>query len=97
MADDHKAKVQQDATCIVNWLTKHRAEFERDGIEESTLASSVAMTEDEAREAVDYLENHEEVVRWPQALTTPPQFLLKPGRGWPERLKSAVGEDHISG
>jgi len=38
----------------------------------------------ELEAAVDYLENHEEVVRWPLALTSPPQFLLKPGRIWPE-------------
>jgi hypothetical protein len=44
----------------------------------------------------NYSQITEEVVRWPQALTTPPQFLLKPGRGWPDRLRSAVGEGHNS-
>jgi hypothetical protein len=75
MADDHKVKVEQDANRIADWLTKHRAEFERDGIEEAALSTSVGLTEHEARKAVDYLEHHEDVVRRPQALTAPPRFL----------------------
>ena len=92
MADDHKTKVEQDADRILNWLTQHQGEFEQNGVEEATLAGSVGLTEEEVTRAVDHLESHEEVVRMPQGLTTPPQFLLKPGRGWPERLKSAAGE-----
>lgn len=92
MADDHKAKIEQDSTRIVNWLAEHRAEFEQNGVDEAGIGSSVGLTEDEVRRAVDYLENHEEVVRWPQALTTPPRFLLKPGRGWPEIADRAAGE-----
>lgn len=92
MADDHKAKIEQDSTRIVNWLAEHRADFEQNGVDEAAICGSVGLTEDEVRRAVDYLENHEEVVRWPQALTTPPRFLLKPGRGWPEIADRAVGE-----
>jgi hypothetical protein len=92
MADDHRAKIERDATRLVNWLTERRAEFEQNGVDEAGLASSIGMAEDELREAVDYLENHEEVVRWPQALSTPPRFLLKPGRGWPEVISRAIGE-----
>jgi len=90
MTDKHKAKIQQDATRLVNWLTEHRAEFEQNGVDEASLRSSVGLSEDEVREAVDYLENHEDVVRRPQALTTPPRFLLTPGRGWPVIAKGEV-------
>lgn len=92
MADDHKAKIEQDSTRIVKWLAEHRAEFEQNGVDEASIGGSVGLTEEEVTRAVDYLENHEEVVRWPQALTTPPRFLLKPGRGWPEIADRAVGE-----
>jgi hypothetical protein len=49
------------------------------------------MSESEIREALDHLEAREEVVRLPQALTSPPQFLLKPGRGWPEARDEILG------
>ncbi|HVF92270.1 MAG TPA: hypothetical protein VNH22_19550 [Blastocatellia bacterium] len=84
MTDKHKAKIQQDATRLIDWLKEHREEFEQNGVDEASLRSSVGLSEDEIREAVDYLENHEDVVRRPQALTTPPRFLLTPGRGWPD-------------
>jgi hypothetical protein len=96
MADDHKAKVEQDANRILNWLTQHQEEFEQNGVEEASLAASVGLSEDEVRSAVDHLENHEEVVRLPQGLTPPPRFVLKPGRGWPERVKSASAEGQSS-
>ena len=76
-----KSKAEQHALQVVRWLLE-QAEFEQNGIEEASLASAVGLSEQDAREAVDRLENHEEVVRVPKALTSPPQFILKPGRGW---------------
>jgi hypothetical protein len=90
MGDDQKAKIEQDANRIVDWLTQQQEEFEQNGIKEASLAGSVGLGEDEVMRAVDYLENHEEVVRMPQGLTTPPGFVLKPGRAWRDRLKGAA-------
>jgi hypothetical protein len=84
MADRRKTKSAQDANRIAEWLVDNSAEFEQAGIGQDKLAAAVGISENEVTEAVDYLENREEVVRWPQALTTPPRFLLKPGRIWPE-------------
>lgn len=95
MANDHKAKVEQDASRIVTYLLEHRAEFEQDGVDETVLLSDVGLSEDEIREAVDRLENREDIVRWPQALTTPPRFMLKPGRGW--RLILEKSPEHAHG
>jgi hypothetical protein len=82
MADRRKTKSAQDANRIAEWLVDNSAEFEQAGIGEEKLAAAVGISENEVMEAVDHLENREEVVRWPQALTTPPRFLLKPGRIW---------------
>ncbi|HKY05909.1 MAG TPA: hypothetical protein VJQ56_13525 [Blastocatellia bacterium] len=95
MANDHKTKVEQDASRIVTYLLEHRAEFEQDGVDESSIPAAVSLSEDEAREAVDRLENREDVVRWPQALTTPPKFMIKPGRGW--RLILEKSSEHAHG
>ena len=85
MADDRKARIEQYADRIAEWLARNRTEFEQNGINENSLSAAIGITEAaELEAAVDYLENHEEVVRWPLALTSPPQFLLKPGRIWPE-------------
>jgi hypothetical protein len=96
MADDQKAKVEQDAHRIINWLTQQQEEFEQNGVEEASLAGSVGLGEEEILRAIDHLENHEEVVRLPQGITTPPRFLLKPGRAWRDRVKSAAGEGRSS-
>jgi hypothetical protein len=92
MADDHRNRVEQDANRIISWLVEHRSEFEQNGVDEATLASSVGLSEDEARRAVDYLESHEDVARLPQSLTTPPRFVLKPARGWHDILKRSAAE-----
>jgi hypothetical protein len=84
MADEHKAEIEQNAQRIAQWLVENRAEFEEHGINEDKLAPALGMKSTELIEAIDHLEAREEVVRMPQALTTPPHFLLKPGRGWPE-------------
>ncbi|HEX8143696.1 MAG TPA: hypothetical protein VF553_13940 [Pyrinomonadaceae bacterium] len=83
MAEDHKTQMEHKATRIIEWLKEHRAEFEGEGIGEDTLSGTIGMAEDEVREVVDYLENHEDVVRYPQGVTAPSRFLLKPGRNWP--------------
>ena len=84
MPDRRKAKIEQDANRVVNWLADNRAEFEERGINENSLAGAVEIGGvDQVRAAIDRLENREVVVRRPVALTTPPQFLLAPGRTWP--------------
>jgi len=84
MAHEHKTDVHENAARIIEWLMEHRAEFEQNGIEETSLAGSVGMSEEEIREAVDHLENHEDLARIPEGLSDPPRFLLKPARGWHE-------------
>jgi hypothetical protein len=82
MADDRKSRAEQNAHRIIDWLMENRTEFEHQGINESTLTAALGLADADATEAVDRLENREEVVRLPIASTTPPQFILKPGRGW---------------
>ncbi|HKQ77459.1 MAG TPA: hypothetical protein VJ810_27415 [Blastocatellia bacterium] len=83
MPDRHKAKIEQDANRVLSWLADNRAEFEERGINENSLAGAVEIGGvDQVRAAIDRLESKEVVVRKPVALTTPPQFLLTPGRTW---------------
>lgn len=91
MANEHKAEAEQRARRIAEWLSENREDFEGEGIGEDKLAAALGISDMEMAEAVDHLEAREEVVRMPRALTTPPQFVLKPGRGWPEM------RDEISG
>ena len=84
MSDEHKSKVARNAGRVAEWLASQGAAFEGPGISEDSLTSALGMAHDEITEALDYLENREEVVRFPRALATPPQVALKPGRGWPE-------------
>jgi len=84
MPDRNKAKIEQDANRVVSWLADNRAEFEERGINEDSLAGAVEIGGvDQVRAAIDRLENREVVVRRPVALTSPPKFLLTPGRTWP--------------
>lgn len=84
MPDRKKARIEEDANRVVNWLADNRAEFEGRGINEDSLAGAVEISGvDQVRAAIDRLENKEIVVRRPVALTSPPQFLLTPGRTWP--------------
>jgi DNA-binding GntR family transcriptional regulator len=76
---------------VARWLVENRTDFEGQGISEDKLSSALGMTGTEITEALDHLEAREEVVRMPQALTTPPHFLLKPGRGWPEARDEILG------
>jgi DNA-binding GntR family transcriptional regulator len=91
MADEHRTRTTQDAERVAQWLVENRAEFEGQGISEDKIAPALGMTSDEITEAIDHLEAREEVVRIPQALTTPPQFLLKPGRGWIDARDEMLG------
>jgi hypothetical protein len=84
MPDRNKAKIEQDANRVVSWLADNRAEFEERGINEDSLAGAVEIGGvDQVRAAIDRLENKEVVVRRPLALTSPPKFMLTPGRTWP--------------
>jgi len=92
MAAKHKIKVEQTATRVAEWLVDNRSEFEQSGIGEERLAAAVGISDLEVREAVDHLENREDLVRWPQALTSPPRFLLKPGRMWPASRDKVIAK-----
>lgn len=83
MADDRKSMAEHNARRVAEWLTNGGTAFEQEGIPESQLGSAVGLSEKELAEAVDYLENRDEVVRFPNSL-------LKPGRAWPE-LKASNG------
>ena len=85
-------KVDQNASRITHWLTEHRAEFEQGNIEEMVLANSVGLAQDEVTQALDRLENREAVVRFPHPLHTPPQIMIKPGRGWQDLLEKEAGK-----
>jgi hypothetical protein len=89
MGNDRKSHNERNALRIAEWLLEHETEFEEPGIRTAGLTETLGLSEAEAEEAVDYLENREEVVRWPDASTSPPTFLLKPGRGWPD-MKGAI-------
>ena len=83
MPDRNKEKIEQNANRVVTWLADNRAEFEEQGVKEDSLAGAVEIGGvDQVRSAIDRLENREVVVRRPVALTSPPQFLLTPGRTW---------------
>jgi len=84
MAAEHKTAVDPKVERVTQWLAQNRTEFEEQGIGEDQVATALAMSTDEIREAIDHLEAREEVVRMPHGLTSPPRFLLKPGRGWPD-------------
>lgn len=93
MADEHRSRIDPKTLRVARWLAENRTEFEEQGIGEDKLASALGIKSTEITEAIDHLEAREEVVRMPQALTTPPQFLLKPGRGWPEARDEMLGRE----
>ena len=86
MASKDQSKAREDALRVAQWLREHRAEFEAGGIREDTLPATVGLSREALTAAVDNLENHEEVVRVPQALTPPPRIVLKPGRAFDDHL-----------
>jgi hypothetical protein len=96
MPDRNKAKIEQDANRVVSWLADNRVEFEEQGINEDSLAGSVEVGGvDQLRAAIDRLENREIVVRRPVALTSPPRFLLTPGRVWPSVRDRLTGAQSV--
>ena len=97
MADNHKTVVHENASRIIEWLLEHRTEFEQDGVEESSLAGSIGLSEDDVREAIDHLESHEDVARLPEAIGDRPRFLLKPARGWHDIVAKPREGKHVSG
>jgi hypothetical protein len=84
MADDRKSKNEGGARRVAEWLVSHQTDFEQGNVVETQLAAAVGLPEKELTAAVDYLENREEVVRFPRAV-------LKPGRGWPELRAQIAG------
>lgn len=85
MSDEHKSQVEQNAQRIIEWLVENRTTFEAKGVGEDTLTTAVGLTETDITEAVDHMENHEEVVRMPHGL-------LKAGRFWPEIKDKVLGK-----
>jgi hypothetical protein len=85
-------KADQNTSRIIHWLIEHSAEFEQGTIEEMRLADSAGLAKDEAMRAIDYLENHEAIVRFPHPLSTPRQIMIKPGRGWQDLVEKDAGK-----
>lgn len=93
MADANKTKAEQVARRIAEWLARDEETFKRDGIEEGTLADSLGLSAEDVTAGVDYLENREEVVRFPHPSETPPRVELKPGRGWAQLRGELLGNE----
>ena len=93
MTGAHKAATTPQMQRVAQWLVENRTKFEGQGIGEDKLAAALGMSSTEVTEVADHLEAREEVVRMPQAGTTPPHFLLKPGRGWPEVRDEMLGSE----
>lgn len=92
MASRRKAEIEGYADRITNWLVDNRAEFESKGISEDSLIAAVGISVvDDAKLAIDHLENHEVVVRDPEALTRPPRFVVRTGRNWISTRDKLVG------
>lgn len=85
-------KVDSNTSRIIHWLQEHSAEFEQGSIEETRVTESAGLSKDDAMRAIDYLENHEAIVRFPHPLSTPPQIMIKPGRGWQDVLEEDAGK-----
>ena len=98
MTDRRETKLEEDASRIAKWLAENRARFEQDGIsEDSILGVSGFENVDEIRTAVDHLENRVVVVRWREAMTTPPRFKHKPGRNWAPTREHLLGAQSARG
>ncbi len=96
MADTDKSRAEQAARRVAEWLARDEETFRRDGVEEGTLADSLGMSAEDVTAGIDYLENREEVVRFPHPLETPPRIVLKPGRGW-AALRGEMGSKESGG
>ena len=91
MADAQKSRAEQAARRVAEWLARNEESFGGEGVEEGSLAGAVGLSAEEVTEGVDYLENREEVVRFPHPRDTPPRIVLKPGRGWRELRAEILG------
>ena len=90
MADERKARAEQNARRVARWLAENGAEFSQ-GVNEDRLVEAAGLTAEEVTEAVDHLENREDVVRFPHLTGADRQVVLKPGRGWPELRDEVLG------
>jgi hypothetical protein len=90
MSDERKARAEQNARRVARWLAENVDEFSQ-GINEDRLAEAAGLTGEEVTEAVDHLENREDVVRFPHLSGAERQVVLKPGRGWPELRDEVLG------
>jgi hypothetical protein len=90
MADENKSRAEQNARRVARWLAENEAEFSQ-GINEGRLAEAAGLAGEEITEAVDHLENREDVVRFPHLTGAERQTVLKPGRGWPELRDEVLG------
>jgi hypothetical protein len=88
----HHQEVDQNTSRIIHWLSEQRAKFEQGEIEEKFLADSVGLTKEEVTQSIDWLENREAVVRFPHPSSTPPQTMIKPGRGWQDLVEKESGQ-----
>ena len=84
MADADKSRAEQAARRVAEWLAQNEDRFKQEGVEEGGLPDALGISAEEVTLGVDYLENREEVVRFPHPSETPPRVELKPGRGWRE-------------
>jgi hypothetical protein len=91
MADADKSKAEQAARRVAEWLARNEERFSQGGVIEGELADAVGISSEEVTLGVDYLENREEVVRFPHPSETPPRVELKPGRGWRELRDEIAG------
>jgi DNA-binding GntR family transcriptional regulator len=91
MTEEHRPKYDEKSGRILAWLYEHRAEFEGEGVSEQSLAAAAGLAEEEAREAVDRLENREAVARVPQH-DAPGSFVLQPARGWAD-ISGELGKE----
>lgn len=91
MADEHRAEIERNARRVAEHLARSEAEFGGEGVSEDSVAEATGLSHDDVASAVDYLENREDVVRFPHPLSTPPRTVLKPGRGWPDLRSQVAG------
>ena len=84
MAATKRSRAEQAARRVAEWFARNEEQFRQGGIVEGSLAAALGLSAEEVTEAVDYMENREEVVRLPHPRETPPRVELKPGRGWRE-------------
>lgn len=65
MADTNKTRAEQAAGQVAEWLARNEERFRAGSVAEGELSEAVGSSAEEVIEAVDYLENREEVVRFP--------------------------------